>query len=99
MQNTKQLNRIDVLQRKVEEFNESIESICAIQLCLVEGVSMQIRAEEQDEDDKKGIYLNGKAADHTGADSKQVPAFNGKYPEFPEQVGTTLKVYKDGELP
>lgn len=35
-QNVKQLNRIDNLQKKVEEFAETIESLCTVQLCLIE---------------------------------------------------------------
>lgn len=50
--NLKMLNRIDLFQKVVEDFKESMESLCTLVLCLVESQSMQIRAEEQEEVDK-----------------------------------------------
>ena len=93
-QNMKQLNRIDQLQKKVEEFQRSIESLCSISLCLVEAQSMQIRAEEQDEADKLSIALNGQSMPDQ---SEVLYKAGGKYPEFPEKVGTQLT--KSSDLP
>jgi predicted nuclease with TOPRIM domain len=42
--NMKLVNKIEVLTKKVDELNESIESICTIILCLMESQCMQIRA-------------------------------------------------------
>lgn len=42
--NMKLVNKIEVLSKKVDELNESIESICTIILCLMESQCMQIRA-------------------------------------------------------
>jgi hypothetical protein len=50
--NMKLINGIDVLSGQVNEVNESIESICTISLCLLESQCMQVRADEQDEEDK-----------------------------------------------
>ena len=44
--NMKLVNKIEVLTKKVDDVNESIESICTIILCLMESQCMQIRAEE-----------------------------------------------------
>ena len=53
---------------------------------------MQIRAEEQDDADKLNISLMGKRdhADPNGEVSKNeiMSKVNGKYPDFPQQVGT-----------
>ena len=57
--NQKLIDRIDVLTKKVNDVNESIESICTISLCLLESQCMQIRAEEQDDEDKVKIALMG----------------------------------------
>ena len=57
--NMKLINKIEALQKKVDELNESIESICTIILCLMESQCMQIRAEEQDDIDKLKISLMG----------------------------------------
>ena len=42
--NMKLINKIEVLTKKVDELNESIESMCTIILCLMESQCMQIRA-------------------------------------------------------
>ena len=57
--NMKLINKIEVLTKKVDDMNESIESICTIILCLMESQCMQIRAEEQDDIDKQKISLMG----------------------------------------
>ena len=57
--NQKLIDRIEVLTKKVDDVNESIESVCTISLCLIESQCMQIRAEEQDEEDKANIALMG----------------------------------------
>ncbi len=44
--NIKLINRIEVLSKKVDDVNESIESVCHIILCLMESQCMQIRSEE-----------------------------------------------------
>jgi len=50
--NQKLIERIDVLTKRVNEVTESMESVCTISLCLMESQCMQIRAEEQDDEDK-----------------------------------------------
>lgn len=57
--NQKLINNMDKLSRQVNEVNESIETICTITLCLVESQCMQIRSEEQDDEDKLKIALYG----------------------------------------
>lgn len=47
--NQRLIDRIDILTKKINESNESIESICTISLCLMESQCMQIRADEQDD--------------------------------------------------
>lgn len=90
--NIRQLNRIDFLQKKVEEFNESIESLCTLVLCLTESQSMQLRSEEQDDYDKMDIAMIGKRekGDPLGEVTKEdiMLKLGGRFPEFPEQVGS-----------
>jgi hypothetical protein len=57
--NQKLIERIDVLTKRVNEVTESMESVCTISLCLMESQCMQIRAEEQDDEDKQKIALMG----------------------------------------
>lgn len=57
--NNKLVEGIDDLAKKVKDVNESIESICTVTLCLIENQCMQIRADEQDDIDKKNIALMG----------------------------------------
>jgi hypothetical protein len=53
------MERLDILTKKVNEVMESVESICTITLCLTESQCMQIRSEEQEEEDKQRIALMG----------------------------------------
>ena len=46
------MDRMDILTKKVNEVMESIESMCTISLCLMESQCMQIRSEEQEDEDK-----------------------------------------------
>lgn len=57
--NQKLIDKIEVLTKKVDDVNESIESICTISLCLLESQCMQLRSEEQDDQDKVNIALMG----------------------------------------
>ena len=57
--NIKMVKGLETLTQNVKDVNESIESICTITLCLMESQCMQIRAEEQDDEDKKKISLMG----------------------------------------
>lgn len=88
----KQFSRIDNFEKIIEDFKEGMESLCTIILCLTESQSMQIRSEEQDDIDKKNICLLGKrdASDPKGEVKKEeiMKKINGKYPGFPEKVGT-----------
>ena len=51
--------RIQANDKQVEDMLQSIYSLATISLCLIECSCMQIRAEEQDDEDKKGISLMG----------------------------------------
>ena len=57
--NSKLAEGIDALSRQVLGINKSIESLCTISLCLIESQCMQIRSEEQDDQDKAKISLMG----------------------------------------
>ena len=50
--NERLVGRVDGLSQKVSDFQEGIESMSTLMLCLMESQCMQIRAEEQDEEDK-----------------------------------------------
>ena len=57
--NAKLVAGVEHLSKQVHDVNESIESVCTICLCLIEGQCMQIRSEEQDDVDKHNIALTG----------------------------------------
>ena len=50
--NQKLLNRVNQTEKSIENILESMHSVCTIVLCLLETSCMQIRAEEQDDEDK-----------------------------------------------
>jgi len=54
------VNRIVAAEKGIESIFESMQSICTIILSLVESSCMQIRAEEQDDEDKLDISLMGR---------------------------------------
>ena len=59
--NSKLREGVDQLSKQVQEVSESMDSVATISLCLMESQCMQIRAEEQDNEDKQNIYLAGRA--------------------------------------
>jgi len=66
--NMKLVNRIDRAEKKLQDVLDSVQSICTITLCLVECACMQVRVEEQDDEDRNGIALLGRqAADGGGS--------------------------------
>ena len=64
---------MDILTKKVNEVMESIESMCTISLCLMESQCMQIRAEEQEDEDKQKIALMGQKDSKATKSTTQQP--------------------------
>ena len=58
--NYKLLKRIDQAEKKIQDMLDSVHSICTISLCLLECACMQVRVEEQDDEDRDGISLMGR---------------------------------------
>ena len=66
--NIKLVNRIDRAEKRLQDVQDSVHSICTISLCLMECACMQVRVEEQDDEDRDGISLLGRqAGDGIGA--------------------------------
>lgn len=71
-----------------------MHNVCTIVLCLIESACMQIRAEEQDDDDKMDIALMGRKdkPDATSismqSEAKTMASFLPKT-DFPEPVGAS----------
>ena len=87
--NQKLIDRIEVLTKKVDDVNESIESICTITLCLLESQCMQLRSEEQDDQDKVNIALMGQK--EAGAPKQEDLHYADKSEQFPMMQGERMK--------
>ena len=59
-ENHKLLNRVVISEKSITELFDSMHNICTVLLCLVEEACMQIRAEEQEDEDKESIALMGR---------------------------------------
>ena len=59
------MNRVDEAERVIDGMSNSIQNMCTVTLCLIEAACMQIRVEEQEDEDKKQISLM--AEDNPGA--------------------------------
>ena len=53
------VNRVGEAERTIDGMSSSIQNMCTVTLCLMEAVCMQVRAEEQEDEDKKQISLLG----------------------------------------
>ena len=72
--NERLVTKIEMLSGKVGDFQEGIESLCTVTLCLMESQCMQIRAEEQDEEDKAKIALMGQKSYTQGGGASGQPS-------------------------
>ena len=72
--NERLVGKIEMLSNKVGDFQEGIESLCTVTLCLMESQCMQIRAEEQDEEDKAKIALMGQKSYTQGGGASGQPS-------------------------
>ena len=59
-ENHKLLNRVIGSEKSITSLFDSMHSVCTVLLCLVEQACMQIRTEEQDDEDKESIALMGR---------------------------------------
>ena len=50
--NERLVQKIEGMSKKVDDFQQGVESMCTVMLCLMESECMSIRAEEQDDLDK-----------------------------------------------
>ena len=93
MMNEKILVRINQNDIKVDEMLQSIYSLATISLCLIECTCMQIRAEEQANEDKEKISLMGmKQEPNEGQHVSNQDPYYDKWirGDFPEPIDSNL---------
>ena len=104
--NIKLLNRLDKTEATLSNFNTDLENICTILLCIMEATCMQIRAEEQEDNDKKGISLMGSKNISAKPEAQEIvltaEAVKSNFlpsNDFPMPVGHPPQVRHPGENP
>ena len=60
------MNKADQNKKNIDALFESMHSVCTISLCLIEQNCMSIRAEDEEDEDKKSIALMGRKESEGG---------------------------------
>jgi len=86
--------------------NINFENVCNVLVSLVESTCMQIRAEEQEDDDKKGISLIGTKSISTKHEPQEIvltpEAIKNQFlpnHDFPTAVGVPPRIRHSKESP